>query len=162
MDNIFSLVRALVQGADEKAQRTIIDSIRNLTLSLEAPEDTYGRLEAVFMELAMAKTAVDLKLFDHILEKKGPSTTSELAEKTSATPVLLGRLLRCLVALSMIKEIAEDTYEGNHITEHLTTPLGKAMAMFSIDVDAPLVLAIPGFLKENGYDDITDPKHCPL
>ena len=111
MDSILSQVRALAQGADEKARRTIIDSIRDLALSLEAPEDTYGRLEAVSMEVAIAKTAVNPKLFDHILEKKGPSTTSELAEKTSAAPLLLGKLLRCLVALNMIKEVCRRHFQ---------------------------------------------------
>ena len=131
MNSIVSQVKSLVAGVDDEARRKVIDSLRDLAYSLETPEETYNRLEIAPMECALAKTATDLNLFSLILENKGPITTSELAEKTGVAPLLLGRLLRCMVSLRMLRETAEETFEGNNVSENLATPLGKAMATFS-------------------------------
>ena len=131
MEAITSQAKNLVKGASDEARRKVVDSLRDLALSLEGPEDTYNRMETSYMETAMAKVGFDLKLFDTIVANKGPITTSELAEKTGAAPLLLGRLLRCMAASNMVTEAAEDTYQASNITEHLATPLGKAMIKFS-------------------------------
>ena len=131
MDSIISQVQTLAKGADAEARRKVIESLRDLAYSLETPEETYNRLELAPMEMALAKTATDLRIFDLVLENKKPITTAELVEKTGAAPLLLGRLLRWLASFQMLRETAEDTFEGNNISENLVTPLGKAMARFA-------------------------------
>ena len=131
MDSIIAQVKTLVDGASLEARRKVVDSLRDLALSLEGPEDTYNRMETTFLDAAMAKVALDLKLFDILSANKGAMTTSELAEKTGAAPVLLSRLLRCMASSRLVNEVAENTYEASNISESLATPLGRAMTKFS-------------------------------
>jgi demethylsterigmatocystin 6-O-methyltransferase len=44
MDRIAEQVRALARGADNTTRKTILDSLRDLSLSLETPHDTLQRI----------------------------------------------------------------------------------------------------------------------
>jgi hypothetical protein len=44
MDNIVDQVRALAKGADNTTRKMILDSLRDLSLSLETPHDTLQRI----------------------------------------------------------------------------------------------------------------------
>ena len=128
MDSLISQIMTLSQGATEDVRRKTIDSLRDLALSLETEEDTHYRLEAGAMDLTMTKIGTDLKLFEILKDHKAPMTTEELAQKTGAAPLLLSRLLRCMASQSIIKEVAEQTWEGTNVSENMASPLGRVVA----------------------------------
>ena len=44
MDQVVAQVRSLAENGDEAARKTIIDTLRNLSYSLESPQDTMQRI----------------------------------------------------------------------------------------------------------------------
>lgn len=44
MNELLSQIKALATGADSQTRRTITDSLRNLSISLEDPDDTVERI----------------------------------------------------------------------------------------------------------------------
>ncbi len=44
MDSLVVQVKALAEGADEASRKKILDTLRDLTYSIESPEDTIQRI----------------------------------------------------------------------------------------------------------------------
>lgn len=110
MDAAFDQIRALAKNADEAARKKILDGLRDLTYSIETPQDSVQRI--IFyvslvvcigtvakgqqnFRLAAARIGMDLKLFDILAESPKALTVSELSEKTGAAPLLLSRFMYC-------------------------------------------------------------------
>ncbi|MCJ1332210.1 hypothetical protein MMC10_008902 [Thelotrema lepadinum] len=122
MDAIFNSVTALAKGADESMRKQIINGLRDLSYSIETPDDTVTRIWSGHLISATVRTAINLKLFNHLADSQTPLDLPKLSDLTKANPVLLGRLCRCLAAHAMIKETALDEYAATNITRALATP----------------------------------------
>ncbi|KAL5337752.1 S-adenosyl-L-methionine-dependent methyltransferase [Aspergillus crustosus] len=162
MDSIANQVKALSNGADDATRKHILDSLRDLSYSLEVPTDTLNRICYATIQPALARVAVDLKLFDILSSSKDPLTVGYLATKTGAAPGLLGRILRYLASVGMIAETDKDTFTANNITESLSIPAIQAGVYHNFDNIAPAIVALPDFLKGTGYKDVTEPTHTPM
>jgi hypothetical protein len=93
---------------DKHARETLLASMRQLTLALEAPDDVVNRV-VFFVWISndpidpcwvkqtqpstyiCARVAIDLKLFDIIADAKRPISSAELASKTGGEEQLLGK-----------------------------------------------------------------------
>ncbi|KAL2789194.1 S-adenosyl-L-methionine-dependent methyltransferase [Aspergillus keveii] len=162
MDRIAEQVRALAQGADNTTRKTILDSLRDLSLSLETPHDTLQRICYTHTQSALARVGIDLKLFNYLSESSTPSSIDELAAKTGAAPGLLGRILRYLSSMGIIKETAKDTFTPNNITQALAMPAIQSGVYHNFDNIAPAIIALPDFLIKHKYQDITSPTNTPM
>ncbi|KAL2829264.1 hypothetical protein BDW59DRAFT_170655 [Aspergillus cavernicola] len=114
------------------------------------------------MQPAIALVGIDLKLFNLLSEGKEPLTVDYLAENTGAAPCLLGRILRYLSSMGFIKETTKDTFTANNITNTLSVPAIQAGVYHNFDTIAPAVLALPDYLIENKYQDITELTNTPM
>ncbi|KAL4878893.1 S-adenosyl-L-methionine-dependent methyltransferase [Aspergillus karnatakaensis] len=162
MDNIANQVRALASGADDATRKNILDALRNLSYSLEVPTDTLNRICYTTMQPALTRVAIDLKLFDILGDSQDSLNVDQLAKKTGAAPVLLGRILRYLSSVGIVEETAKDSFAANNITKSFCIPAIQAGVYHNFDTCAPAVVALPDFLKENGYKDVTTPTHTPM
>ncbi|KAL4787895.1 S-adenosyl-L-methionine-dependent methyltransferase [Aspergillus varians] len=162
MDSIINQVKALASGADDTARKHILDSLRDLSYSLEVPTDTLQRICYTPMQPALARVALDLKLFNLLSESEEPLTVGYLATKTAAAQGLLGRILRYLSSMGIIKETAKDTFTANNITKNLSEPAIQVGVYHNFNTISPAVLVLPDYLKENGYKDVTEPTNTPM
>ncbi|OCK85027.1 S-adenosyl-L-methionine-dependent methyltransferase [Lepidopterella palustris CBS 459.81] len=163
MEKIAAEVRELVSTADDAGRRELLKSLRELQYSLETPDDTLKRMIHYNLRLTVARTATDLKLFSLLAQNApSPMTTIEIAKQTGAAEVLLGRLLRYLASLSMIKETGVDTFTANNITTALAGEGFQAGLRVYFDSHGPTFQAAPAFLAETHYSDITDHTKTPF
>ena len=77
----------------------------------------------------MIRTSEDLKLFTHLASSEFPLTADELCKKTGAAPVLLGRILRYLASMKLIKETGKDEFTSTKVTKILSLP-GNAAGVY--------------------------------
>ena len=92
---------------DERLRQELYDTARDLSFSLEDPQDTIYRIAySVFtvlcfcqsmltsqkqpLQLNIAKIAADLKVFEMLVKKGSPLTTTEISELTKSDAILLG------------------------------------------------------------------------
>lgn len=102
---------------------------------------------------------MDLNVFG-ILNGNGVMNGSQLAEMTGADHDVLVRILRHLAAMDVIRQIANDAYVKNEITERLATPAATAFFKFSFDAKGAACMALPKFLEKCKYRHTYDPDDC--
>ena len=65
-------------------------------------------------------------------------------------------MLRYLASIGMIKETGKDSFAATNITEALASPGNQAGVCHYFDTVGPQFQALPKFLAEHGYRNITD------
>ncbi|KAL8996039.1 MAG: hypothetical protein Q9169_004351 [Polycauliona sp. 2 TL-2023] len=145
---------------DDSLRRRLRDAARNLSLALEAPADTIHRIAWAPLQLGLARIGVDVHLFEILSEKDGSASTTEvLAQKTGVDPVLMRRLLRYYQSVGMITQTMDGAYAASNVTKALASDGGRSGIQMQADVLSLAFLALPEYLRENGYVNPTDPKH---
>lgn len=70
----------------------------------------------------MIRVGEDLKLFELLASSENSRTVDELSKETGAAPVFLGRVLRYLASMKLIKETGKDQYTSTNVTKTLAVP----------------------------------------
>lgn len=122
MEAILNQLRDLVGKADEAGRVQLISTLKDLQIQLESPQDTFLRLynsvgpnldtelpvswtdmHPQQLELAVIYIGVDLGLFAELVKDNTNSlTVTQLAERSGASPVLLGE--RILLKLQSLQD----------------------------------------------------------
>ncbi|KIM98593.1 hypothetical protein OIDMADRAFT_43492 [Oidiodendron maius Zn] len=162
MDALIAQVKALANTADEADHKKLLETLRGLLYSLETPQDSANRIMYLYMQVAVVRIGCDLQLFNMLVENPNPMTIDSLSQKTGAAPTLLGRILRYLASIGCIKETDQDTFTKNNVTEALAIPGFQGGIYHNFDTLGPPIQALPDFLKEHKYQDISNVLDGPL
>lgn len=144
--------------ADKKpgAREQLIDLCHSLITSLELPSETIQRMGwAEPARAAHCRAAVELKLFEIL--KNGPQGLSaeHVAEKASASPVLVSRMLKHLAAMHVIRK-NEKGFTSTPLSTALTEPKYRDGIIYTYDVAGPSFRHLPEYLKSTGFALPTD------
>ncbi|KAL1606550.1 hypothetical protein SLS60_003955 [Paraconiothyrium brasiliense] len=104
------------------------------------------------LENTVIRIGIDLDLFNIIEENV---TLDQLARKTGADPNLLTRILRLLVAIKVLNEASYHVYSATPLSHMFRVPPIRDWMKTTYDTLLPIWQEIPGWLRENGYKDIT-------
>ncbi|KAL2131432.1 hypothetical protein VTI74DRAFT_5122 [Chaetomium olivicolor] len=159
MESIFHQIKDLYAKADEKGRREIQGYIRELQVGFYSDWDVVMRLTSGPMQVALAKIAIDLDIFQTLMESETPVTLKQLVEKTGAAPHLLGRILRTMAAFGLVKETGKYEYTASAFTRVLSDPNAAGTISHLVDVPGACTQAMPDFLAETNYQDIVSDKH---
>jgi hypothetical protein len=107
------------------------------------------------LEIATVKAALDLGIFRRLSASEKPMSLKILAKETGADSLLLGRLLRYLAAIRMLTETGRDEFAANNSTRAFSDPRVEGAMNYTFHVSGPTYQALPGFLKETGYQNHT-------
>ncbi|KAL1867741.1 hypothetical protein VTK73DRAFT_4026 [Phialemonium thermophilum] len=163
MEDLMQTVRDRVQSGGEKTRKDILVQLRDLSLSIESEDDTAQRLNYSYIQLVIVRIGVDLGLFALFSTEGGPSrTVDEVAQKTGADPILVGRLLRYLASFGYVKETGKHTFCGSRTSRALCSRGCHLGVLHHFDTVCPAVQALPPFLQETSYADPTDAGHTAL
>ncbi|QSZ35291.1 hypothetical protein DSL72_008160 [Monilinia vaccinii-corymbosi] len=77
----------------------------------------------------MIRMGEDLKLFEFLASSEGSLTVEELFTETGAAPALLGRILRFLASMKLIKETGKDQYASTNVRKTFAV-LGNAAGVY--------------------------------
>lgn len=137
MDVVLKQVECLASCAKEEERKRIIGQLRDLSYSLESPDDTLHRVIYLHLQTAAIRIGINLKIFNMLVASKEPMSLEQLHHETGAARVLLcissalhlvlslrliGRLLRYMASIAVIKETGKDTYAATNITGALAIP----------------------------------------
>ncbi|KAF3761234.1 S-adenosyl-L-methionine-dependent methyltransferase [Cryphonectria parasitica EP155] len=151
----------VLQLEDDVLRRRLREAGRKLSRAMESAGDTTHRLNNTTLELALARVGVEKGIFSIFASHAVAMTNAELSKKTQADPVLMKRLLRYYQSQEMISQLGDDSYRANYITKAPTTLIGESGTGYFFEMIHPSFVAIPQFLRENGYKNPSDPNHAP-
>ncbi|KAK9583565.1 hypothetical protein V6Z96_007812 [Aspergillus fumigatus] len=91
MESLIAKIQQEAASASYVGRKKLLDTLRDLQYSIETPEDAMQRVIHMNLHFAAIRTALDLNLFNDILDNEEPSTVDHLAAMHSADPLLLGK-----------------------------------------------------------------------
>ncbi|QLI74708.1 Demethylsterigmatocystin 6-O-methyltransferase [Metarhizium brunneum] len=162
MYTLLTKAKNFLEATINAGQRKVLGALRKLSQALESPQDSAQRIMYLQIQIALVRIGCDLRLFDILAESPTPLSVDVLSQKTGAAPTLLGRVLRYLSSHGVIKEIGKNTFTNNKITKTFTYPGFRGGIYHYHDNVGPAIQALPDFLKENKYQDITSAVDTPL
>ncbi|MCJ1250148.1 hypothetical protein MMC30_007374 [Trapelia coarctata] len=151
------------EKTDPSVRRKACDTLRKLSLDLEAWDDIVDRVIYSPLDNVMVRLGLDLDIFKTLVQKNAPLSVEALAKEIGVVDeTLLVRILRTLGAMNAIGEVGRDTYEATNFSRAFTTEKGIAGQKFAFEFAAPAWNQIPYFLAETKYQNPSDPLNTPL
>ncbi|KAM7200828.1 S-adenosyl-L-methionine-dependent methyltransferase [Rhypophila sp. PSN 637] len=155
MDTILAQLRTLATKVSDDGRIKLLNALRDLQLSIETPADSLNRFAGLHLEITAARIGEDLKLFEILSNAANPLTIEELASNTGAAPLLISRLARYLASVGQITEVSTGTFTANKLTRTLAEPGYRGGIYHFFDNVGPVFQALPDFLAETKYQDVT-------
>lgn len=112
--------------------------------------------------MALVKIGDDLSLFRMLSSASEPLTLTTLVENTGAAPKMLSHLVHAMAAFGIIKETGVNTFTTNRVTRALADEHVAGAIDHAYDVHAHTSHALPGWLADRKYQDITTNKDIPF
>lgn len=142
---------------DDGLRHNLIVAARNLVGDLETAGEAVQRIAYAPLQTIVVRVADNLKLFDALAAtKNGSTSTAELAAACRSDEVLISRILRFLASFGIVKEVGEDTWSANDVSNALCEPGLMAGILNTLDVLLPTWQSLPEFLVETGYRNPSD------
>ncbi|KAL4922923.1 o-methyltransferase [Aspergillus aurantiobrunneus] len=143
---------------DHEAKKDCLQLSKALTAQLEPPENIAVDMAYTPMIAATVRIAIDLNLFEHIVQYS-PVPATRLAALSGAEEPLVFRILRLLSAVHFVEETAPRTWKATPITEAMATkgiPAGHRMISEAL---VPAIQRAPAFFAQRGYTCPIDPSN---
>ncbi|KAJ5365282.1 hypothetical protein N7517_008168 [Penicillium concentricum] len=133
-----------------------------LSRALERPRDAILKLAFTPAILMAVKIALDMKVFPMLAQTALPVPLAKLAAAKPADPLLVGRILRVLVANAIVDEPVPNEYLQTQLSRELTKrpSIGVIESMFCEFL--PSFQKTPEFLGATEYRNPDDPLAAPL
>jgi demethylsterigmatocystin 6-O-methyltransferase len=109
------------RDSNEESQRqTVLRTLRKLTHIAETPSERIARMCYPDIYLfTIVRILVDLKIFEFISQANTSVNVDQIAERTTADPVLLSRMLKFVCSQDIVEETGPEEYVANGITDKL-------------------------------------------
>ncbi|KAF9889280.1 hypothetical protein FE257_007388 [Aspergillus nanangensis] len=149
---------------DPQQRAELYQACDRLKSQCESPLDKTLRLLYTCHQAITVRLAVDLKLFDAIAKLSSESEDSkvrvgQLAEDVQADPKLVGRIMRSLVPLDILKQHTSDTFSPTPCTAAYISSCWMSGAVIFFTHLFLFVSQLPEFFQQKGWknpDDIDD------
>ncbi|KAL3480412.1 S-adenosyl-L-methionine-dependent methyltransferase [Aspergillus californicus] len=162
MEAILSQIRTLAAELDIAGRVALQDVLRKASSELESPHDLMSQLHNGHLRIAAVRLAVSVGIFQALAQSPKPLNVAQLAERSSADPEMLERLVRYLASNGEMEEVGMGKYKANKNTYILSDSMTEAFISHSFDVGGPTFQAFPDFFVETGFKDITSNTNTPF
>ncbi|KAJ5803372.1 uncharacterized protein N7503_005822 [Penicillium pulvis] len=144
----------------ESERRQLLQACDELKTKLETPFDLASRLVFSGHQAIALRLGVDLKLFDAIAARAGRSNGSvniyELAEETSAEPLLIVRIMRFLTVMSVVEEVCPGSYKPTSLAAALVSSSPLSAAMIHGTHFMTVLSSLPEYFRTKGWESPID------
>ncbi|KAL9003410.1 MAG: hypothetical protein Q9188_003715 [Gyalolechia gomerana] len=131
---------------EDVLRQDLLDATRSLLIALETPGES-------LLQTIVARVALDLKLFEALTVNYNLIIgTAELAKVCNLEEVLISRILRFLASFGIVKEVGEDSWSANKITNALSKPGLRAGFLANTDYCSPVDATAAPFQKAHKTD----------
>ncbi|KAF2275665.1 S-adenosyl-L-methionine-dependent methyltransferase [Westerdykella ornata] len=154
--NIASFAASPPSDLSAEARAGLYGAVSQLRDALMDPLQATLRFAFGVHETSAVLLAINMKLFDLAVAAGGPLTVDELAEKASADPLLVRRVLRMLVGLSLFTQHSVDSFSAKPLANIYVTGSPLREAMIHLGSHTSAVARLPEYFAQNGYKNPDD------
>jgi hypothetical protein len=156
-----ALAAAPPADLSEEARAGLFAAISQARDAFMGPLDAALRFSFGVYETSAIRLAFDMKIFDIVVPAGGPLTTTDIAEKASADPQLVRRVLRMLAGVGLFTETALDTFAAKPLAPIFCTGSPLKEAVVHLGSQASAVALLPEYFAANGYKNPGDAFNGP-
>ncbi|KAK7739363.1 hypothetical protein SLS63_001706 [Diaporthe eres] len=156
MSSPFQEIQQLLTSAEGPSRGAVLRQLHEIIVSAETPEETATRIALYPLQTSAIRIGHDLKIFEILND--GPKSLGELVKLTRAHPITLGRLLKYMASVGIIRESGANLYESNKKSRNLATSEAVTIMTHFFENCSPLFQEMPAFLRRTSYQDVTDAK----
>ncbi|KAF1842114.1 S-adenosyl-L-methionine-dependent methyltransferase [Cucurbitaria berberidis CBS 394.84] len=145
-----------------------MDQIRGFYTKADLQRDLFTDWEILFslgtgsLQWSLIQIGLDLSIFTTLSSSSNLVTHEELVEKTAAAPNFLTHLLRDMASFGLIEEVSKDVFRASRTTRVFADPNVVGAEPHISGIHLPVAHALPKYLREHKYQDMTDPKDLPF
>ncbi|UPX14245.1 Demethylsterigmatocystin 6-O-methyltransferase [Ascochyta rabiei] len=114
------------------------------------------------MRWALVQIGIDLVVFATLSTNTNPIGLQYFLDATGASLTLLAHLLRSLVSFGLILETKKDTFTANGVSNAHAHPDVVGAFPYVTHLHALTAQALPRYLRDHKYQDMTDTKDLPF
>ncbi|CAG5150298.1 uncharacterized protein ALTATR162_LOCUS2618 [Alternaria atra] len=162
MEAATETIRNIYAKSDARERQQIQEQIRDLQKDLYSDWEMTFSLAMAPLQWALVDVGIDLNIFTMLSSSMTPITHDDFKQTTGAAPSLLAHLLRSMASFGLITEVEKNTFAANRTTRVFANPHIRGAAPHLSKLHLPVMQALPGYLKEHNYQDITNPKDLPF
>ncbi|OTB02433.1 hypothetical protein M426DRAFT_322710 [Hypoxylon sp. CI-4A] len=156
LDNILAQLQTAGSAYAQKtpgAREQLLNLGYALVSAVELPSEAIQRIGwAEPARAAHCRIAVDLNIFESLKESGAHGVSSEeLATKTGADGVLIGRTLKHLAAMNIIAESGAEKYVATPLSNAFTEQRYRDGLIYTYDVAGKSFRSLPEYLKSIKY-----------
>lgn len=147
---------------DEKSRMEVAIAARQLADRIERPwERMYSMIISVPQTIIALKVATNVGLWPCL--STTPQTSAELAKKTGADREFLRRILRMLITMGVVEEVAIDKFIETDLSKALADPNGLVRGLdIHHKFGCPQMQRVPEYFKHHGHRFPEDIKQAPI
>ncbi|KAJ5914733.1 hypothetical protein N7504_003616 [Penicillium tannophilum] len=152
---------------DEQQRAQLSQACDQLKSLCESPlEKTIKLLFAGHQAMAI-RLGVDLKLFDAIANRSseqegGRVTVSQIAKDVKADPKLVGRIMRFLASMEILKQISPDTYLSTPFAAAYISASPLSAAVIHFTHFHTIISRLPEYFEQKGWNNPGDVDDAPF
>ncbi|TVY21109.1 Demethylsterigmatocystin 6-O-methyltransferase [Lachnellula arida] len=151
IESLLSQLRQAAATADLSVRYHLSKDLQRLATAVATPRQVMQHYCYTYTAQAVARIAVDLKLFAILTQSNTLLKTEDIAGKAGADPTLTDRLLRHLASTYAIDEVGESAFAANDTTRLLASAPGEGNIVWGFDTLNPAIQKLPAFLKDKEY-----------
>ena len=119
---------------DQEARATLLQASRELTATLEQPDEVISLVAFSGGRNMCVRLAIDLQLFEILAGASEPLTADQLASECNAEKGLVSRIVRTLAGMGFASQVkaveGEAAFVPTAVTKHMTMPSAQAGIKF--------------------------------
>ncbi|CCD46539.1 hypothetical protein ACHAPC_004333 [Botrytis cinerea] len=141
-------------AVSEEERVTLLASLEKLRNVVEAPIDFTTRVIFGAHEQVGLRIGIESGIFNTMAAiGPGELTTSEVAQRTGAAPLLVSRVMKLLAAMGLFIEVAEDKYANGPFASAFSDASPLPKAVLHIVTANEVLIKIPEYLKKTKYQN---------
>ncbi|BCS27770.1 uncharacterized protein APUU_60818A [Aspergillus puulaauensis] len=140
------------ESIDDASRTKALKAAKDLVAELSSPIERAIQDVSVNLAVPMAlRMGVQLGIFTAVQDHKTEGTTTQqIAEGASASPIVVGQILKVLSAANYVLEVGVQLYKPSALTAVMADPIMEATTRATFDIGQPCVTYGPEFFRRNG------------
>ncbi|KAF2112764.1 S-adenosyl-L-methionine-dependent methyltransferase [Lophiotrema nucula] len=156
-----SFADSQVASLGEAERRALLGAATKLRDALESPVEKLIRVIFGVQEAAVLRLAIDMGVIDIAVEKKGPISVGELADKSKADSILIYRVQRMLANLGFFHEVDVGVFTALPMAAAFVTGSPLKESAIHLSTTLTTVAQFPEYFASVGYKNPIEAANGP-
>ncbi|KAH8807919.1 S-adenosyl-L-methionine-dependent methyltransferase [Xylogone sp. PMI_703] len=168
VSDLIASINSVIDSPDElthEERLELLAASNKLISSIEGPREKTLRIIMAPCQGVALKIAIDMGIFDAAAELSAGGkdiALNDIATKTGGDPLLITRVMRFLVGISLFKEVGVGKWTATPLAAAYVTASPLAQGIIHMIKQNEVIANLPSYFAEKGYKSPSDAYDSPF